>query len=177
MKKLFSVALLLTAMTKMQAGDAGLQLSLIPSIALEGSETTIHGLTLNLLCGENPQQGVTLGFYNIITGDSAGFTFGTVNYSATYTGVQWGLLNLTKNNFTGWQFGGINYAGTEFKGLQSGIINVADHCTGLQLGVVNSTDSLKGLQIGALNITTQNRWFSGAARQLAPVWPVVNWSF
>lgn len=177
MKKLLSIALILAAMTKMQAGDAGLQISLIPSIALERPDATIHGLSLNLLCGQNRQQGLTFGFYNIITGDSSGFAYGAINYSDSYTGVQWGILNLTQNKFTGWQFGGVNYAGMEFKGLQSGIINIADHCTGLQLGVFNYTDSLKGLQIGALNIASQNPWFSNVPNQFAPVWPVVNWSF
>ena len=56
------------------------QASLTPDIAIYPKTTEINGLSLNIW-GENPQQGVALGFVNGSTGDSAGFSWGLFNYS------------------------------------------------------------------------------------------------
>ena len=180
MKKLFCPVLLLAALgaVSVQAADvAGLQISLIPDVALEDTATVIHGLTIDLLCGENQQIGITLGGYHLMTDESEGFAWGVVNYADSYTGVNWGLVNLTQHKFSGWQDGLINYAGVEFTGLQSGIINIAGHSRGLQWGVFNYADTLDGLQIGVLNIATDNRWFNRVPNQFGAAVPFVNWSF
>ena len=178
MKKLFSLVLIAAGVSVAQAGDtAGLQISLIPDVAIQDTSTTIHGLTIDLICGQNQQIGITLGLYNLMTDESEGFCWGAVNYADTYTGVNWGLVNLTQQKFFGWQDGLINYAAVEFTGLQSGVINVAGHARGLQFGVFNYTDKLDGLQIGVLNIATDNRWFNRFPNQFGAAVPFVNWSF
>jgi hypothetical protein len=182
MKKLFSLVLIVAAAAKLQAGEAGageagFQIAILPELAIQPADTTIHGLTLNFLCGENPEQGITLGFYNIMTGESAGFTWGAVNCADSYRGVNIGLLNLTQENFSGWQDGLINYTGKQFCGFQSGVINVAGHFRGLQFGVFNYAEKLTGVQIGVLSIAAENRWFNQFPREFAPAIPFVNWSF
>lgn len=178
MKKLLVTLLACAAVPQLHAADtAGLQISLMPDLALQDQGTPIHGLTLNIICGLNPQQGLTFGLWNSMSDESAGFSWGLVNYADTYTGVHWGLLNLTQKDFSGWQDGVINYTARDFTGLQSGVINVAGHCTGLQFGVFNYSDKLTGLQIGALNITAQNHWFNHLPNQFAACFPIVNWSF
>lgn len=177
MKRLFSLVVLVAAGSRLQAGDAGFQLSLVPGAAIEPTGTTIHGLTLNLICGQNPDQGITLGFYNLISDESAGFSWGAVNYGDSYRGAQIGLVNLTQKNFCGWQDGLINYTAKEFSGFQSGVINVAGHCRGLQFGVFNYAEKLNGVQIGVFNIAADTRWFNQFPREVAPAIPLVNWSF
>ena len=178
MKKILSLIVIAAAAWRVQAQEAGFQIALLPEFAIQDQDTLIHGATWNIICGENPQEGVTLGFYNIITGDSRGFSWGAVNYSSdTYTGVHWGLLNWTDEKFTGWQSGLINYTGSQFTGFQWGAINVAHSCRGFQLGVFNYAHKLNGLQIGALNIVAENHWFTAVPRQWTAAWPVVNWSF
>lgn len=177
MKNFLKLAAVLATAASLQAGDAGLQISLIPDIALQPTTATIHGLSLNLLCGENEQHGVTLGVVNLMTGNSSGFSWGLVNKSDSYTGFHLGVLNVCSENFCGWQDGGFNYTGREFRGFQSGIINYAGDCKGLQLGLVNCTEKLHGLQAGVLNISTQNRWFTEFPNELAAAFPIVNWSF
>src|ERR1700761_8035086 len=77
------------------ADSSPIQLSLTPDIALKSRDTLINGLSLNIW-GENPQHGVALGFVNGSTGDdSTGFTVGIVNYDDTYSGAQWGLVNIS----------------------------------------------------------------------------------
>lgn len=169
--------LMVAAVSKLPAGEAGLQIALVPELAIQPAGTAIHGLTLNLFCGQNPDQGITLGFYNIISAESAGFSWGAVNYGDSYRGVQIGLVNLTQENFCGWQDGLINYTGKAFHGFQSGVVNVAGHCRGLQFGVFNYAEKLDGVQIGVLSIAAETPWFNQFPRQFAPAIPFVNWSF
>jgi hypothetical protein len=177
MKKILSLIVIVGAAWRMEAQQAGFQIALLPECALHDSETLIHGVTWNIICGENPQEGVTLGFYNIITGDSRGFSWGAINHSDAYTGVHWGIVNWNDETFKGWQSGLINYTGTKFTGFQWGALNVAKECRGFQLGVFNYAHRLNGLQIGALNIVAENHWFTAVPRQFAAAWPIVNWSF
>jgi len=180
MKKLLHLALIAAAVstvTKLSAEDAGFQFSVVPGFAIQPVGTTIHGLTINFICGQNQEQGITLGAWNILSDESSGFSWGAVNYGESYRGVQIGLLNLTQANFSGWQDGLINYTAKDFCGFQSGLINVTGHCRGLQFGVYNYTEKLNGLQIGVINIANENRWFNQFPRQFAPAIPFVNWSF
>ena len=177
MKKILSLIVITGAAWNLRAQEAGLQISLLPECALQDTDVKIHGVTWNIICGQNPQEGVTLGFYNIISDNSRGFSWGAINHSDIYTGVHWGILNWTDEKFTGWQSGFINYTGREFTGFQWGAINVTEHCRGFQFGFFNYAHKLNGLQIGAMNIVAENRWFTAVPHQFAAAWPIVNWSF
>ena len=178
MKKLFLITALPISVTGLHAEDSHpFQASLTPDIAIYPKTAEIHGLSLSIW-GENPQQGVALGIVNGSTGDSAGFTWGLVNYSESYTGVSWAWVNVNKTSFHGWQFGFVSVAQDEFVGFQSSwIVNYAKKATGLQLGLVNYTENLHGVQIGLANIALNNPWFNEFPDKLATGFPIVNWSF
>ena len=177
MKKIFAVAALTAAITTGRAGDiTGIQLSLTPDIALYPRTMEVHGLSLNIW-GENPQFGLTLGLVNGSRGESAGFSWGIVNYAETYHGVEWGVVNVCTKEFIGWQRGIVNVSEGTFEGYESGIVNVSQDTTGFQLGVVNYARHLDGLQIGLANIAVNNPWFTEFPDKLATGFPIVNWSF
>jgi hypothetical protein len=147
--------------TKASDGTAALQLSLTPDIALQSRDTTIKGISLNIW-GENPQRGAAIGCVNGSTGDSSGFSLGFVNYSETYWGVQFGIVNTSSKLYVGWQ---------------DGLVNVTKEMHGFQSGLVNYTESLTGVQLGLVCIVKDNPWFSEFPKKLAQGFPFVNWSF
>jgi hypothetical protein len=161
MKKLVAAAVFCVALFSAMAEEKFLQLSLTPDIALQSWDTFIRGVSLNIW-GENEQSAFTLGFVNGSTGNSSGFSWGIVNYSESYTGVQVGL---------------VNYSSELFTGLQWGTVNIAKSFSGLQLGMVNYTEDLNGVQIGFVNIVMNNGWFDEFPDKLAKGFPFVNWSF
>ncbi|HEU6448303.1 MAG TPA: hypothetical protein VFV23_07700 [Verrucomicrobiae bacterium] len=173
-------------MTKANANDSGmepsgsrmafLQLSLTPTLALHPRTTVIDGLSLNIW-GENPQHGVAIGVVNGSTGASAGFSLGIVNYDQTYKGVQWGIVNISRQYFVGLQRGWLNISCGDFYGAQVAFVNYSQNTTGLQLGWVNYARNLTGVQIGLVNIAMNNPWFTDFPSKLTPVFPIVNWSF
>lgn len=156
--------------------DTPIQLSLTPDIALFPRDTTVNGLTLNIW-GQNPQGALALGFVNGSTGNSAGLSIGLINYAQSYSGVQWGAINISTENFIGWQHGWINVAQGTFSGFQLAFVNVAEDATGFQLGAVNYAQNLRGLQIGVINIAMNNAMFDRFPDQLATGFPILNWSF
>jgi hypothetical protein len=158
------------------ARETAFQLSLTPDIALYPRTATVRGVALNIW-GENPQHGFTLGFVNGSTGDSAGFSWGLVNYDQSYHGVQWGLINVSHEEFIGWQRGLINVDQGTFVGYQDGLVNVTEDARGFQLGIVNYAQNLDGLQIGLINVAMNNPWFTEFPDKLATGFPIVNWSF
>ncbi len=178
MKKIlvFTAIVALSATAVVKADESGFQASLTPTIAIEPSSTEINGVALSIW-GENPQHAFALGFVNGSTGDSEGFSLGLVNYADSYTGVSWGLVNISKQDFTGWQDGMVNICQGTFTGFQSGWINVSSEFHGLQYGLVNYTQNLHGVQIGLANIAMNNPWFTEFPNKLATGFPIVNWSF
>lgn len=164
------IAVILIGGPRVRADDVrGIQLSLIPDIALEPSDTRIRGLTLNFLCGENPTEGLTLGgLINISKSHSSGFTLGPINVADSYSGVHWGVVNYSGERFAGWQVGLLNASGGPCDGWQLGAVNISDNLQGLQWGVFNytagesygcqygiinfSVGSFQGFQFGALNM-------------------------
>ena len=139
MKRILSLTfMLILVITANQAiaASSPIQLSLTPDIALHSKSTVIEGLSLSIW-GENPQTAFALGLVNGSTGSSAGFSWGLLNYSDSYKGVQWAAVNYTKAGLLGWQGGFINYTEGSVKGLQTGFVNYAGHLNGLQLGLVN----------------------------------------
>jgi len=176
MKKFIIIAVFAIGAVSIRAQDSVFQASLTPDIAIHPRTTFIHGLSLNIW-GENPQKGVALGFVNGSTGDSGGFSWGLVNYDESYHGVQWGLVNVSKQEFVGWQRGLVNFDQGTFVGFQDGFVNVAEDARGFQLGLVNCAQQLKGLQIGVVNVAMNNPWFTEFPDKLATGFPIVNWSF
>ena len=174
--KLFVTATVLSLSSLYVWADAPIQLSLTPDIALQSRSTEINGLSLNIW-GENPQRGLTLGFINGSTGESAGFTAGVVNYNETYDGIQWGLVNISQDEFIGWQCAVVNISNGTFEGFQSGVVNLSQKTTDLQLGLVNYTQELNDVQIGLVNIIADNPSFTEFPNKLATGFPIVNWSF
>ena len=178
MKKIFVILALFIGAAGLRAEEShGFQASLTPDIAIYPKTTEINGLSLNIW-GENPQQGVALGFVNGSSGDSSGFSWGLFNYSESYTGVSWAWVNVNKTSFHGWQYGWVSVAQGEFIGFQSSLIfNYAKEMHGLQVGLVNYAEELHGVQIGLANIAINNPWFSDFPDKLATGFPIVNWSF
>jgi hypothetical protein len=175
MKKLLLISSLAGVTLGLQAQSA-FQASLTPDIAVHPKTTEIDGITLSIW-GENPVHALSLGFVNGSTGDSGGLSWGLVNYADSYTGVAWGIINVSRTSFVGWQDGFVNFSQGEFEGLQMGGINVAEKMHGLQLGFVNYSESLRGLQIGFINVAANNPWFTDFPDKLATGFPIVNWSF
>jgi hypothetical protein len=124
MKKIFAITIFAMGLFGLRADETPFfQASLTPDIAIYPKTTEIHGLSLNIW-GENPQQGVALGFVNGSSGDSAGFSWGLVNYCDSYTGVSWALVNVSRTSFHGWQSAWVNVAQDEFVGFQSGCSSI-----------------------------------------------------
>jgi hypothetical protein len=179
MEKIFIIAALVVGAVGLRAEEEshGFQASLVPEIAIYPKTAEIHGLSLSIW-GENPQQGVAIGIINGSTGDSAGFSWGLVNYSESYTGVSFAWVNVNSTSFHGWHYGLVSVAQDEFMGLQSGLIfNYSKKMTGLQVGLVNYAEELHGVQVGLANIAINNEWFDKFPDQLAKGFPIVNWSF
>ena len=177
MKKLFVLAAVsATGLAGLHAQSTPIQLSLTPDIALHSRDTMVQGFSLGIW-SENPQQSFTLGIVNGSTGNSGGFSWGIVNYSENYTGVQWGCVNVSKGDFIGWQRAYVNVSLGTFEGFQLGAVNVSMQTTGFQLGAFNYAQSLRGLQIGFVNIAANNPWFTEFPDKLATGFPIVNWSF
>lgn len=183
MKKMLAFLSVALVATGVMAGK--IQLSIIPDIAVYNRSETINGLTLSIW-GENPQTALAIGLVNGSTGKSAGLSVGILNYAEDYSGLQWGLVNYTKNDSIGWQGGFclglvgsiVNYTGGTMKGFQCGVVNYAGSLTGLQLGLINYAKLADaGLQIGLINAIPQNEWFTKLPDELAPGMILVNWRF
>ena len=176
MKKILTMSLLVSGAAGLKADESVFQASLTPDIAIHSRSTQINGLALSIW-GENPQHALSLGFVNGSTGDSMGLTWGLVNYAESYTGVAWGIINVSTKNFFGWQDGMVNFSQGTFIGLQSGWINGSQDFYGLQLGLVNYSENLRGVQVGFVNVARNNPWFTEFPNKLATGFPIVNWSF
>ena len=178
MKRLLAVLAGVLIAAGAVAGNAPIQLSLTPDIALYDRSETIEGLCLSIW-GENPQRALALGIVNGSTGHSAGLSLGLIlNYADNYRGLQWAPVNYTKGDFLGWQAGLVNYTDGLMKGLQTGVVNYAGRLTGLQLGLVNYAATAEtGVQLGLVNLIPQNAWFTALPDELAPGMIIINWRF
>jgi len=186
MKTLLACLTTVLISTGVMAETRPFNLSLTPDVAIYNRSTTIEGVTLSIW-GENQQTSLALGLANGTTGESAGLSVGILNYADNYSGLQWGLVNYTKDDFAGWQGGFffglvgsvVNYTGGTMEGFQAGAVNYAGKLTGLQLGIVNyAATADSGVQIGIVNIIRQNTvWFKELPNELAPAMIIVNWRF
>jgi len=183
MKKILIISALVVGVVTVRADDnmstassSMFQASLTPNIAIHPRTTEIHGLSLNIW-GENPVHGASLGIVNGTTGDSVGFVWGIYNYNDSFTGVQWGIVNYSKQSFKGWQEGMVNISKGTFIGWQDGWVNWSQEVHGLQTGLVNYSENLHGVQLGLVNIAANNDWFKGMPDKFAKGFPLFNWSF
>src|SRR6185369_9994912 len=120
MKKLILASAVIFSAAMVRAEDSSFfQASLTPDIAIHPRTTEINGFAINIW-GENPQHSFNLGIVNGSTGDSAGFSFGLANYSESYTGVQFGIVNYSTGIIRGWQAGVVNISKGEFHGWMDG---------------------------------------------------------
>ncbi len=177
MKKLLTLASLVLLGQALSA-QSFFQASLTPDIAIVDRGAQVEGIALNIW-GENKVNGFELGFVNGLKGDSSGFSIGLLGtYAENFKGVLWGgLYTRSTGNVVGWQAAWININDQNIKGLQSGLVNIANQASGLQLGLVNYAKSLNGVQIGLVNIVESNAWFTDLPSDLAKGFPIVNWSF
>lgn len=178
MKRILAVMGVVLAAGGLLAGNAPLQLSITPDLALYNRHERIEGLTIGIW-SENPQSALALGIVNGSTGNSRGLSLALiVNYADHYTGLQLAPVNYTKGDFLGWQAGFVNYTRGTMKGLQSGCVNYAGNLTGLQFGFVNYAETaITGVQIGLVNLIPSNDWFTDLPDELAPGMIFVNWRF
>lgn len=184
MNKLLAVLTGVLSVSAVMASEP-FQLSLTPDVAIHDRNERIEGFSLSVW-GENPQSAFALGLVNGSTGDSAGLSVGLVNYSDTYTGLQWSFVNYAQGDFTGWQggpffgwvIGGVNIVSGRMTGFQCALVNTAGSLNGLQLGVFNYANAVEsGVQIGLINIMPKNEWFTKLPDELAPGMIFVNWHF
>jgi len=176
MKYLFLITAAAVSITSVNAAESAFQLSLTPDIALHPKSDIISGVALNIW-GENQQHSLNLGLVNGSTGVSSGLSWAIANYADSYSGIQWGMVNLTKEESTGWQGGFVNCSQGSYTGLQTGCVNYSQQFKGLQFGAINYTEKLEGLQVGFLNIARNNSWFQEFPDKLATGFPFINWSF
>ena len=178
MKKLwFCLTILMVAAGTMAQSAQPYNLSLMPDMAIHNRDTTIEGVTLSVW-GENPQTSLALGFINGTTGHSVGFSWSVfVNYSDSYQGVEWGMINYSQQDSVGWDAGFLAYTKNSLTGLGTAVVNYAGRLNGLQLGLLNyAEDTDTGVQVGLINIINSNKgWFSDMPNSLAPVMLFVNW--
>lgn len=139
-------------------------LSLVPDVAVYKRTEVIEGFSLSIW-GENEQRSFALGLVNGSRNNSAGLSFGVVNYSDNYTGAQLGAFNWSKGNHVGFQGAFVNFCQGAF--------------TGVQFGIVNYTDTMEsGLQLGLVNIIAETKtWFSEFPKRVAPGMILANWRF
>lgn len=164
-------ALSLCAATPLVAQVKPIQIALFTPVQIVPENESVGVLRLNFIYSVNRSVSYAdLGLVNVTTGGAS-------------EGVQWAFVAINKGSFTGWQNSAIAVTQGDFQGLQSGwftsarvgkgvqwgLVNTAQHWRGLQVGLVNYTRNLYGLQIGLINII--------ATGGVAPVLPIVNWSF
>ncbi len=118
----FVIASTAFAESKGSKESEAFQASFTPAIALHDRDQKIEGFTISLW-GENLQEALALGVINGSKGDSAGVSIGFVNYGDSYRGAQFGFIN-SDNNMNGAQFGFLNFTKTTETGIQFGLLNI-----------------------------------------------------
>lgn len=163
-----------------------IQIALYNPIQIVHRDTSIHGLRLNLLYGENYDvvgfdfgvknnvshnfSGLQLGLFSYVRGDSLGIQLGISSYvDGNVTGIQAGIVQVSESSVTGAHVGIYNEIRSRLDGLQLGVVNYTYEVKGIQWGILNASFRMEGLQISTLNWTqelsgTQLGWFNIATR-------------
>lgn len=97
------------------------------------------------------------GVNNLVNGNFSGFQVGGVYNHVTDSMKGWqaaGVANFVKSNVTGVQLAGvINFSNRETRGVQiSGVFNYTKKLRGVQIGLINIADTSDGYSIGLINI-------------------------
>jgi hypothetical protein len=121
-----------------------------------------------------PDTDSIVGFrFSLLYGRNAAFTgldLGLANHTTgPFKGVQFGLVGIAEKGFLGWQDNFVNVTNGKLEGLQFGAVNYAEHVRGLQLGLVNYAGTISGIQIGIVNIIRKGG--------MLPVMVIFNGSF
>ena len=152
-----AAVLLVLSSSSATAQTRPIQLALFNPIQIFPEQDAISGIRLNLIYSKNTTvSGLDIGLVNHITGSPS-------------VGLQWSLVGIVDGDFTGLQAGMVNLTKQKSEGLQWGLYNSGGHVSGVQVGIVNVTDTMYGLQIGLINVIRTGGQF--------PVFPIVNWSF
>lgn len=104
-----------------------------------------------------PDTDSIVGFrFSLLYGRNAAFTgldLGLCNHTTgPFKGVQFGLVGIAEKGFLGWQDDFVNVTYGKMEGLQVGAFNYAEHARGVQFGLVNYAGTISGIQIGIVNI-------------------------
>lgn len=96
------------------------------------------------------------GLFNNVKKEAQGFqTAGICNLAGkNMEGMQTaGILNITGKSFNGFQVGGVaNFVSKDMEGVQiAGVFNYAKKVKGLQIGLINVADTSSGWSLGLLN--------------------------
>jgi hypothetical protein len=180
MKKLVWGLIALTVLggmvTLAQAADRPIDLALFSPVELFPATDSVTGLRLAIYGVKENVTGLDLGLVKVTKGDFAGIgLWGGNKVGGNGKGLQAGFFNYVESNFTGCQLGLLNYSFGETTGFQAGLYNRGGNFAGLQLGLVNRVTRLSGLQIGLLNF-----WDEAAPGDWAKersFFPIVNWRF
>lgn len=181
---------------------APLQLALVaPELQMVPETEDISGLRLQIYGRNANVNGVDLGIIHATTGNFNGVGLGLVDLRGGHLhGVQWAWLYAdVKGEAIGWPSAIVTRVGGNGKGLQTGLVSLADvdfvgvqlgvydrvgkHISGAQVGIVNRASSVKGLQLGIVNLTAQmdglqiGLWNQIDAKDTWNVIPIVNWKF
>ena len=148
-------------------------LLVLAPLAAEAKERPIN-LSLVTPIQIFPDTDSIVGFrFSLLYGRNAAFTgldLGLVNHTTgPFKGVQFGLVGIAENGFLGWQDDFVNITNGTMEGLQFGAVNYAEHARGVQLGLVNYAGTISGIQIGIVNIIRQGG--------MLPVMIIFNGSF
>lgn len=97
--------------------------------------------------------GAQLGAVNVATADITGLQASTVNYSGgDLRGLQIAAVNIAKGGVYGLQASSVGYAARMY-GLQLGGINIAGQVAGMQVAGINiASGRVRGVQLGVINI-------------------------
>ncbi len=118
---------------------APIQLALYPPAQIYAEDVSIVGLRLELYGINNRVSGLDIGLLNVTRGDQKGFQFGGCNLvDGSFGGIQLGLGNRVINDFSGWQGGLLNVAKGDVSALQTGPMNM-------------SLLNMRGFQLGLIN--------------------------
>jgi hypothetical protein len=165
-----SIFALPALLAPVQASVSPFQLALVSPVQLVSPATSVSGLRLSLIYGENHDvTGLDLGIAGHTTGNFAGVQFSAVSL-VDGDGVGWQngwLYNRVGGRFTGLQSAAVTQT-HDMHGLQWGLVNLADNMSGLQVGFFNQAQHLHGLQIGIVDIARN----AGGH----PVLVLINWA-
>jgi hypothetical protein len=165
-----SIFVFLGLLAPAQASVSPFQLALVSPVQLVSPGTSISGLRLSLIYGENRDvTGLDLGIAGHTTGNFAGVQFSAVSL-VDGDGIGWQngwLYNQVGGKFTGLQSAAVTNT-RDMHGLQWGFVNLADEMSGLQVGFFNQAQHLHGLQIGIIDVARN----AGGH----PVLVLVNWA-